>query len=186
MVDGNCFYIRIFYIFYQLCPLVWNIEIERGKENEKVGCKQAKLNESDSGREPEKGGKILLTSNGRGNREKRRNLTDEQRQREQERDRERRRNFTDEQREREQERNRERRQNFSAEQRGKEQERERERRQNFTEEQLENERERARENRRRISDERRRTEREAAKQKRRRLNEDEREGEGIKSGYLQI
>ena len=54
-------------------------------------------------------------------------------------------NFTDEQREREQERNRERRQNFSAEQRGKEQERERERRQNFTEEQLENEREREQE-----------------------------------------
>ena len=58
-VDGNCFYIRIFYIFYQLCPLVWNIEIERGKENEKVGGKQAKLNESESGREPEKGGKIV-------------------------------------------------------------------------------------------------------------------------------
>ena len=66
MVDGNCFYICIFYIFYQLCPLVWNIEIERGKENEKVGGKQAKLNESESGREPEKGGKILLTSSGRG------------------------------------------------------------------------------------------------------------------------
>ena len=65
-VDGNCFYIRIFYIFYQLCPLVWNIETERGKENEKVGGKQAKLNESESGREPEKGGKILLTSSGRG------------------------------------------------------------------------------------------------------------------------
>ena len=65
-VNGNCFYIRIFYIFYQLCPLVWNIEIERGKENEKVGSKQANLNESESGREPEKGGKILLTSSGRG------------------------------------------------------------------------------------------------------------------------
>ena len=66
MVDGNCFYIRIFYIFYQLCPLVWNIEIQRGKENEKVRGKQAKLNESESGRELEKGGKILLTSSGRG------------------------------------------------------------------------------------------------------------------------
>ena len=32
----------------------------------KVGGKQAKLNESESGREPEKGGKILLTSNVRG------------------------------------------------------------------------------------------------------------------------
>ena len=64
-MDGNCFYIRIFYIFYQLCPLVWNIEIERSKENEKVGGKQAKLNESESSREPEKGGKILLTSSGR-------------------------------------------------------------------------------------------------------------------------
>ena len=53
---------------YQLCPLIWNIEIERGKENEKVGGKQAKLNESESGREPEKGGKILLTSSGRGSR----------------------------------------------------------------------------------------------------------------------
>ena len=57
---------RIFYIFYELCPLVWNIEIERGKEKEKEGGKQAKLNESKSGREPEKGGKILLTSSGRG------------------------------------------------------------------------------------------------------------------------
>ena len=66
MVEGNCFCIRIFYIFYQLCPLVWNIEIERGKENEKVGGKQAKLNESESGREPEEGGKILLMSSGRG------------------------------------------------------------------------------------------------------------------------
>ena len=65
-VDGNCFYIRIFYIFYKVCPLVWNIYRERGKENEKVGGKQAKLNESESGREPEKGGKILLTSSGRG------------------------------------------------------------------------------------------------------------------------
>ena len=51
---------------YQLCPLVWNTEIERGKENEKVGGRQAKLNESESGREPKKGGKILLTSSGRG------------------------------------------------------------------------------------------------------------------------
>ena len=66
MVDGNCFYIRTFYIFYQPCPLVWNIEIERGKKNEKVGGKQAKLNESESGREPEKGGKIFLMSSGRG------------------------------------------------------------------------------------------------------------------------
>ena len=49
-------------MFYQLCPLVWNIEIERGKENEKVGRKPTKLNESESGREPEKGGNILLTS----------------------------------------------------------------------------------------------------------------------------
>ena len=53
-------------MFYQLCPLVWNIEIERGKENEKVGRKQAKLNESESGREPEKGGKILVMSSERG------------------------------------------------------------------------------------------------------------------------
>ena len=67
-VDGNCFYIRIFYIFYQLCPLVWNIEIEKGKENEKVGGKQAKLNESESGRELEEGDAILLTSSGRGSR----------------------------------------------------------------------------------------------------------------------
>ena len=36
------------------------------QRNEKVGRKQAKLNESESGREPEKGGKILLTSSGRG------------------------------------------------------------------------------------------------------------------------
>ena len=43
-----------------------SVEIERGKENEKVGDKQAKLNESESGRQPEKGGKILLTSSGRG------------------------------------------------------------------------------------------------------------------------
>ena len=35
-----------------------SVEIERGKENEKVGDKQAKLNESESGRQPEKGGKI--------------------------------------------------------------------------------------------------------------------------------
>ena len=49
-----------------MCPLIWSIEIERGKGNEKVGGKQAKLNESESGREPEKGGKILLTSSGRG------------------------------------------------------------------------------------------------------------------------
>ena len=76
------FFISIFYIFYQLCPLVWNIETERGKENEKVGGHQAKLNESESGRELEKG-----TCN----------LTDEQREREQERNRERRQNFTDEQ-----------------------------------------------------------------------------------------
>ena len=40
--------------------------IERGKENEKVGGKQAKLNESESGREPEEGAKILLMSSGRG------------------------------------------------------------------------------------------------------------------------
>ena len=67
-VDGNCFYISIFHIFYQLCPLVWNIEIERGKENEKVGGNQAKLNESESGRELEKGDAIQLTSSGRGSR----------------------------------------------------------------------------------------------------------------------
>ena len=42
------------------------------------------------------------------NRERRRNFSDEQREKEQERDRERRRNFTDEQRERAQERDRER------------------------------------------------------------------------------
>ena len=53
-------------MFYRLCPLVWKTEIERGKENEKVGRKQAKLNESESGREPEKGGKILVMSSGRG------------------------------------------------------------------------------------------------------------------------
>ena len=53
-------------MFYRLCPLVWKIEIERGKESEKVGRKQAKLNESESGREPEKGGKILVMSSGRG------------------------------------------------------------------------------------------------------------------------
>ena len=46
-------------------------------------------------------------------------MTDEECQREQERDRERRCNFTDEQREREQERNKKRRQNFSDEHKGK-------------------------------------------------------------------
>ena len=46
-VDGNCFY---FYIF-SLCPLAWSIETERDRENEKVGGKQAKLNERESGRE---------------------------------------------------------------------------------------------------------------------------------------
>ena len=55
----------VFSTYFINCPLVWNIEIERGKENEKVGGKQAKLNESESGREPEKGGKILLTSSGK-------------------------------------------------------------------------------------------------------------------------
>ena len=48
--------------------LVWNIEIEKGKENEKVGGKQAKLNESESGRELERGDAILLKSSGRGSR----------------------------------------------------------------------------------------------------------------------
>ena len=43
-----------------------SVEMERGKENEKVGDKKAKLNESESGRHPEKGDKILLTSSGRG------------------------------------------------------------------------------------------------------------------------
>ena len=56
----------ISYIIYLLCPLVWSIEIKRGRENEKVGGKQAKLNERESGRELEKGGETALTSNGRG------------------------------------------------------------------------------------------------------------------------
>ena len=55
----------------------------------------------------------------------------------QERNRERRRNFTDEQRERAQERNRKWRRNFTDEQREKEQERDRERRRNLTDEQRE-------------------------------------------------
>ena len=38
-------YIHIFYIIYLLCPVVWSIEIKRGRENEKVGGKQAKPNE---------------------------------------------------------------------------------------------------------------------------------------------
>ena len=37
-------------------------ERERGRENGKVGGRQAKLNESESGREPEKGGETVLTS----------------------------------------------------------------------------------------------------------------------------
>ena len=37
--------VDIFYIIYLLCPLVWSIEIKRGRENDKVGGKQAKLNE---------------------------------------------------------------------------------------------------------------------------------------------
>ena len=81
-----------FLIFYWLCPLVWSTEIEKGRGNEKVGGKQAKLNGRGSGRELQKG-----------------DCSDEQREREQGRNRERRRNFTDEQREREQERSTERR-----------------------------------------------------------------------------
>ena len=60
-----------FLISYWLCPLVWSTEIEKGRENEKVGGKQAKLNRRGSGRELEKGdktgkgGAILLPSNGR-------------------------------------------------------------------------------------------------------------------------
>ena len=50
-VDGNCFYFYIFQIFYSLCPPVWSIETERDRDNEKVGGKQAKLNERESGRE---------------------------------------------------------------------------------------------------------------------------------------
>ena len=55
-----------FLIFYRLCPLVWSKEIERGRGNEKVGGKQAKLNGRGSGRELEKGDETALTSSGRG------------------------------------------------------------------------------------------------------------------------
>ena len=55
-----------FLIFYRLCPLVWSTEIERGRGNEKVGGKQAKLNGRGSGRELEKGDETALTSSGRG------------------------------------------------------------------------------------------------------------------------
>ena len=105
-----------FLIFYRLCPLVWSTEIERDRGNEKVGGKQAKLNGRGSGRELEKGDETALTSSWRwSNRERRRNFTDEQREREQERSTERRRSFTDEQREREQERSTERRHSFTEE-----------------------------------------------------------------------
>ena len=53
-------------MFYWLCPLVWGTEIERGRESEKVGGKQAKVDERGSGRELEKEGETVLTSNGRG------------------------------------------------------------------------------------------------------------------------
>ena len=55
-----------FLISYWLCPLVWSTEIEKGRENEKVGGKQAKLNGRGSGRELEKGDETALTSSGRG------------------------------------------------------------------------------------------------------------------------
>ena len=64
----DSFYTSVFstLFIYLLCPLVWSIEIKRGRENEKVGGKQAKLNERESGRELEKGGETALTSNVRG------------------------------------------------------------------------------------------------------------------------
>ena len=166
-----------FLIFYWLCPQVWSTEIERGRGNEKVGGKQAKLNGRGSGREPETGDETALTSSGRESKretEKGGAILLTSYGRERGRNRELRRNFTDEQRERGQERSRE-------------------RRRNFTEEQLDNERERVRENRRRTSDERRRRERETARENRRRislsLNEDEREGgegEWLSSNFLCI
>ena len=58
----------VFFTYFINYVLVWNIEIEKGKEDEKVGGKQAKLNESKSGRELEKGDAILLTSSRRGGR----------------------------------------------------------------------------------------------------------------------
>ena len=65
-------YIHIFYIIYLLCPVVWSIEIKRGRENEKVGGKQAKPNERESSRELDKGGETAMTSNGKGGQERNR------------------------------------------------------------------------------------------------------------------
>ena len=112
-----------FLMFYWLCPLVWSTEIESGRRNEKVG----------SGRELEKGDETALTSRGReqerlGNRDLRRNFTDEQREREQERSAERRPNFTEEQLDSERERVRENRRRTSDERRRREQETARENR----------------------------------------------------------
>ena len=197
-----------FLISYWLCPLVWSTEIEKGREKEKVGGKQAKLNRRGSGREldkgdetaltssgrgskreTEKGGAILLTSNGRGGAIL---LMSNGRGSKKEAQKEGTVLLTCNERERE--RNRELRHNFTDGQREREQERSRERRRNFTEEQLDNERERVRENRRQTSDKRRRREWETARDNRRRislslnLNEYEWEGGGewLSSNFLCI
>ena len=60
-----------FLIFYWLCPLVWSTEREKGRGNEKVGGKQAKLNGRGSGRELQKGA-LLWRAAGKGAREKQR------------------------------------------------------------------------------------------------------------------
>ena len=118
-----------FLIFYWLCPLVWSTEIEKGRENEKVGGNQAKLNGRGSRRELEKGA-------GEGTREKQRKEAQF---------------YWRATGERERERNRELRRNFTDEQLDNERERVRENRRRTSDERQRREREIARENRRRIS-----------------------------------
>ena len=57
--------------FFGLCPLVWSIEIGRGRENEKVGGKQAKLNERErAAKSYRKEAKLHRRATGKGERKR--------------------------------------------------------------------------------------------------------------------
>ena len=90
LVDGNCFYIGIFYIFYWLCPVVEYRDIERERwhsftEEKRERDRERRPNFTDEQcereQEREKGGAILLMSNARESKretERRQNFTEEQ------------------------------------------------------------------------------------------------------------